>query len=179
MEVPGQPITASRRSQRQAWMRLLPQVGLACVVVVWLVGLFQWLEGIPQAPESFEEFGHVLARGIFVTAGIATVGGFWIAGAAPATPARRGSRAAYCVIAALVCWWLPLPFGLSRFVSFLLYALAAAAAVAIAVASGSRRPERRVTPRVGCIAVVSAGAAASALLLSIRLNSLGWTFAID
>lgn len=179
MDHPGSPVTVSHPPRRQAWVRFLPQAGLICAVVVWLVVLFRWLEGIPEVPESFGQFGRLIARGFFAAEVVVVVGGFWIAWAASAWPGRRGSRAAWCVIAALVCWWLPVPFGLTRFVSFVLYAIAAASAIAVALASGSNRPERRVSPRVACVAVVVAGAAASALLLGIRLNSIGWTFAID
>lgn len=97
-----------------AWLRVLLQVGLACAVAVWLVSLLRWLESIPEVPESLGRFGRLLTGGLLAAEIVAGACGWWIARAAPRWPGRRGLWAASCVLVAVVCWWLPAPFGLTR-----------------------------------------------------------------
>lgn len=137
------------------------------------------LNRVPNSPEEYERLnptllGLMAAVAIVIAAG-PVLGSRW----APLDRAHRFAGRALCL--ALVFWWLPIPFYLGRFLSWLLLYACAGVYLAITLRL-ALRPGRGPHPIPAAASWWAAAAAIAAVLLSLlsdKHNSLAFSMAID
>lgn len=175
---PADPLA---RPAARSWVSPVVSVGILAGAYVGCVRLFRVLDAMDNSPEAYVAYGGrvagwALAAGV-VAAGIACVILF-------ALPARdsvsfeRFRRAGNTVLvglgAGVVLWWAPTPFGITRVLTFIVLAFAAAR-----LAIASVMPARGTPTWMAPLAAVGAGVMAARVLLLMKLNGIGWAFAID
>lgn len=185
--------------------RLLVAAGLAAGIVLAVFGAragMHALQRIPVIPESYTEHKDWMAPLIFglelfIGAGAALGWNY-------AWPSMRAAHrwAGRAVFAGFICWWLPVPFGLTQFLTILLlYSIGAMYAwvVVRAIATiGLGRAAERLDPpepkklawsaritrfkRLSCAglwSLIAGSAAVAAGMLATTFKSIAWAFAID
>lgn len=197
----------AERADPTALARIAVAAGLAAGIVLAVFAAragMRALQRIPVIPESYLEHKDWMAPTIF---GLELFIGTGAAiGWNNAWPSMRAAHrwAGRAVLAGFVCWWLPVPFGLTQFLTILfLYSIAAMyawvvvrAAVTVGLGLGraaerfdSNEPKKlawsaRMTsfPRLswaGLWALIAGSAAVAAGMLTTTFKSIAWAFAID
>jgi hypothetical protein len=161
-----------------------PLLGAAVLApgAIGLVVLFRRLAAMDNSPEMFQQHAATLSRASMVCGVVAA--GVCLAlrnGRDDAvTRAMRiaGRTGLVMLVVGIVLWWLPIPFGPTRYVTLLLLAFAGAR---LGIASMRPRAPGSAAPALWPSGAAAVGAVAMAALVPLlgKLNGLAWAFAID
>lgn len=158
--------------------RFGPLIALAAFGLV-IDRLIRFLNQIPNDPDAFNRWDAPLTAAIAILGAILLAGPIISSRWAPLARAHRFAGA--CIGAGIIFWWLPIPFGVARFVTWvLLYACAGVyLAINLRCALRPRSGPHAFPASVPWWAAGAAVAAILASLLSDKHNSLAFSTAID
>ena len=176
-------------------MRHVSHAGTILILLAAAAGLpalFHTLNATDNSPADYTRYAPALSKLSLVAGTITFLLTIPFATHdAPARVPRRLARAARTSLAALglgfVLWWLPVPFGPTRYLTLLILLFAAwrqsVAALAAIMPGRPRVPGSAVEPPYprwsGPMCAFAAAVHASHTLILAKLNGLAWAYAID
>ena len=165
------------------FLRVLLPLALATAALAAAVGTFHLLNRIDNSPADYTKHAGTIQLLAVVAAGFTVP--VCIAGwdHTQRTLRRAARFAAYALATTLVLWGAPVPFAIQRILLFAALLIAAAlfaiATLAPAATSLFRRTSYTTPGAAPFLAAFAAYTTAAAALLLMKLNGLGWAYAID